>query len=121
MRIFSVLVILIFTSYANTFSQTIKISGQVKTQKDSLLPGASIVVKGNKRSFVANKHGEFFIKKLKLPATLLVASIGCRTQEFYLQKADTTRYLAVRLSALVDELADEKREEEERRERLEKM
>ena len=45
MRIFYVLVILLLTGYANAFSQTVKISGQIKTKKDSALAGATVAIK----------------------------------------------------------------------------
>jgi hypothetical protein len=106
MRIFYVLVILLLTGYTNAFSQTVKISGQVKTKKDSALAGATVVIKGSTNYVVTNNNGGFLIKKVKLPAVLIFSADGCKTKEFELKKEDTTRYLSVRLLVVSEELAE---------------
>ncbi|HEY8897732.1 MAG TPA: carboxypeptidase-like regulatory domain-containing protein, partial [Niastella sp.] len=106
MRIFYWLVILLLTGYTNAFSQTVKISGQVKTKKDSALAGATVVIKGTARSVVADSNGAFLIKKVKLPAVLVFSADGCKTKEVDLSKEDTTRYLSVTLLVVSEELAE---------------
>ena len=106
MRIFYVLVILLLTSYANIFSQTVKISGRVKTKKDSVLAGATVEIKGTTNFVVADNNGAFQIKKVKLPAVLVFSSEGCQTKEFTLKKEDTTRNISVTLLVFSEELAE---------------
>lgn len=59
MRIFYALVVLLLAGYANTFSQTVKITGQVKTKKDSALADATISIKGADNSVVADNNRAF--------------------------------------------------------------
>ena len=117
MRIFYVLVILLLTSYANAFSQTVKISGLVKTKKDSALAGATVVIKGTTTSVVADNNGAFLIKKIKLPAVLVFSADGCKTKEFDLKKNDTSRYLSITLLVVSEELAEYRLAEAKERKR----
>jgi hypothetical protein len=89
-----------------SFSQTVLINGQVKTKGDTVLPGVSVTIKGTDRMAVTNPDGEFAISAPKLPAVLVFSYVGYKTQFFSLKKADTTRYISVKLTAFESNLAE---------------
>jgi hypothetical protein len=92
--------------YTCSFSQTILVKGQVKTKADSVMPGVSVTIKGTDRMAVTNKEGEFAISAPKLPAVLIFSYVGYQTQAFSLKKADTTRYISIKLGLFETNLAE---------------
>lgn len=104
MRIFYTFIILL--SHSIAFSQTGLIKGQVKTQPDSVLAGASVTVKGNAKSFITNDKGEFSITNLKLPAVLVFSAVGHKTQEYIIKKKDSATFITIKLSPALAELSE---------------
>ncbi|MDQ6480886.1 SusC/RagA family TonB-linked outer membrane protein [Dyadobacter sp. LHD-138] len=64
-----------------SFGQDMTIKGKVTSKGDgSVLPGASVLIKGTSRGSTANAEGEFTISTLPT-ATLVVSFIGFKSQE----------------------------------------
>lgn len=105
MRRFCALAILLLI-YTCSFSQTILVKGQVKNKADSVMPGVSVTIKGTDRMAVTNKEGEFAISAPKLPAVLIFSYVGYKTQVFSLKKADTARYISIKLALFETNLAE---------------
>jgi hypothetical protein len=106
MRSFYALTILVLTCHASSFSQNILLKGKVKTKADSVLPGVSVTIKGTDRMAVTNSDGEFAISAPKLPAVLIFSYVGYKTQTFSVKKADTTRFISVKLAPFETNLAE---------------
>jgi hypothetical protein len=106
MRFFYALAILLMASHTICFSQTVSIRGKVKTNVDSVLTGASVSIKGTSIISVTNSKGEFAITVRKFPATLIFSFVGYKSKEFVLKKADSSKYLAIKLNPLEMELSE---------------
>jgi hypothetical protein len=105
MRIFYALTLLSFL-HVNSFSQNILIKGQVKTKADSVLSGVSVTIKGTESLAVTNKDGEFAISVPRLPAVLIFSYVGYKTQTLNIKKADTARYVSIKLALFETNLAE---------------
>jgi iron complex outermembrane recepter protein len=90
-HIFTTIVILFLTS--KSFSQgAYIISGKILDSTNTqVLPGASIKIKGTNVGTAAKEDGSFLIKAFQqLPITLVISSIGYKTQEFVISNTSST-------------------------------
>jgi hypothetical protein len=99
MRFFYSVAILLLAGHTISFSQTVTIRGQVKTDHDSALVGASVLIKGRSIATVTNQHGEFSISAPSLPATLVISAVGFKIKELVVKQKDSTKYLSINLYA----------------------
>src|SRR5687767_7946251 len=106
MRIFYAFTIWLLTSYSTAFAQTSSFRGQVRSKLDSVLAGVSVTIKGASKSYVTDGKGEFAISNLKLPVVLIFSSVGYKTQALTLKKADTTKFITIKLSPFEADLAE---------------
>ncbi|MDR3716688.1 MAG: TonB-dependent receptor [Puia sp.] len=102
------LTILLFTLLKGSAQEAYTISGKIyDSVNNQTLSGASIKIKGAKGGTVANADGSFQLKTgQKLPITLIVTSIGYKTQEFTVSE-NSNANLAISLnsqSVLVDQV-----------------
>ena len=98
MRFFYAAAIMLLAVHAISFSPTITISGQVRSEEDSAFPGVTVVVKGTSFSTATDQKGNFSISVPKLPATLVFSTIGYETKELVVKKADSSKELSIRLN-----------------------
>jgi len=59
----------------------IAVRGNVKSEKGDALSGASVQIKGTKRTVLTDEKGNFDLKDVEEDATLVISSIGMVTQE----------------------------------------
>ncbi|MDB5229267.1 MAG: TonB-dependent receptor [Chitinophagaceae bacterium] len=99
------LFVLLFTSLSA--QETYTLSGRIfdSTNQKGLI-SASVRIKGTGSGAVTNDNGDFLLKTIhKIPLTLLVSSVGYKTQEFFVSR--NTSSLSIALNAetvLVDQL-----------------
>jgi len=94
-------------SISSVLAQQLEIKGNVLEEESKIaIIGATIRIKGQKTGTVSNAQGNFQLKIKSFPATLIVSSVGFRSQEleFYEATEPITVYLTDdqnRLSSLV--------------------
>ncbi len=106
MRNFYLLAMLLFVIQLTAISQNVLIRGQVKTNADSALAGASVTIKGPAGSYITNDNGEFVITKLKLPAELIFSSVGYQSHSVVLKRTDTVKFISIKLSPAESSLSE---------------
>jgi TonB-linked SusC/RagA family outer membrane protein len=74
--------IVIFSGYLSpVLAQTKSITGNVKDEKGTLLPGATVIVKGTKIATTTNVNGKFSLSLPSGAKTLVISFIGMQQQE----------------------------------------
>ncbi len=77
--------ILFILAFSSSFAQNIE--GVLTNNKNTLLQGANIVIKGTARSSTSNETGKFIIDaQEKLPLTLIVQYVGYSSKEILINK-----------------------------------
>ncbi|SEW46830.1 TonB-linked outer membrane protein, SusC/RagA family [Chitinophaga sp. YR573] len=71
------------------FSQEKKVSGTVKDEKGTLLPGATVLVKGLKVATSTDVNGNFSLNVPEGSKTLVISFVGMQSQEVQLGKKST--------------------------------
>ena len=99
MRSFYITLLFFLCGHAVSFPQTILIRGKVKNETDSAVSYVTVSVKGSKIATATNPGGEFTIAVQKLPVSLVFSAVGYQRKEVLLKKADSTKYISVRLAA----------------------
>ena len=81
--IFTAILLLSFTNFTNA-QDTYVISGTIRDSINTqVVAAAAVLVKGTGKGTVTHDDGSFELKtSLKLPITLIISSVGYRTQEF---------------------------------------
>lgn len=78
----TILILVFFFVAPQLWAQEDIIKGVVRDETGSSLPGATVVVKGTNSYTISGADGSFSIKAGKaLPVTLLISSVGLKTQE----------------------------------------
>jgi hypothetical protein len=107
MRYFYAVTLLLLIWHADSLAQSIRIRGKVRSNVDSAIAGASVVIKGTAIATLTNKNGEFSIPVPNLPATLVFSYIGYSTKELVLTKStDSAAYIFINLAPLEYELEE---------------
>ena len=74
-----VLLMVLMTGIA--FAQQKSITGKVSDQSGSLIPGASIIIKGTTTGTVTDNNGKFTLANVSEKSTLVCSFVGMQTQE----------------------------------------
>ncbi len=88
-----ILTVLIVSIASRSYSQgAYTISGKIlDSTSTQVLPGASVSIKGTKVGVAAKEDGTFLIKVFQpLPVTLVISSIGYKTQEFVISSTSSS-------------------------------
>ena len=76
----------------------VDIKGKVTNRKNEPIPGASIIVKNGNKGVKADSNGNFTLKDMQLPVTLLISSIGYRPEERLVKQKEAGK-IALQISS----------------------
>ncbi|MDP4208827.1 MAG: TonB-dependent receptor [Bacteroidota bacterium] len=96
---------LVFLYSTSVFAQNKTIKGVVVDEKQMPVPGATVMLKGNKSGSITNTNGEFL---LNVPSgknqTLVVSFIGMKTQEVNLTGSDNITIVLKESNVVLDDV-----------------
>lgn len=98
---FIILCFLLFS--LNAFAQKITITGQVKDSSNEPIVGVSIIEKGMSNGTMTNLSGNFSIA-VSTKSTLVISSIGYKTQEVVVKNATPLKIVLQENTELLDEV-----------------
>ncbi len=84
--------------------RTMTVSGTVKDEAGAPLPGATILVKGTKKSVLANVDGKFEITDVNSDATLEVSFLGFETYELAVNGRANVEVMLIEEAARLDDV-----------------
>jgi hypothetical protein len=93
MRSFYIALLFLLFSHGDSFSQTILISGKVRSDLDLAVPGVTVSIKDTKMATATDGEGQFAIVVQKIPVSLIFSAIGYKQQELLLTKKDSAGYI----------------------------
>ena len=104
---FCLLFLILFTT-TGIYAQTI--TGTVTDEQNVPLPGATVLVKGEKKGTATNENGKFTLEEVKMGTTLMISYIGFVSIEVVVDSTDLT--VTLKDGAQLDEviITSEKRE-----------
>ena len=100
-KIYSLTLSFIFL-YSFVYSQTNTISGVVSDEKNEVLPGVNVIIKGENTGTTTNVNGEFLLKNITSDSSILIFSfIGYQKQEIF---TDGRNQINLKLSPISETL-----------------
>jgi len=90
--------LLLLLSSSTLSAQELSLKGKVVDEKGTPLSGASVNLKGTPTSGLTDTSGIFQLRISKLPATLVVNSVGFVREEYKVSETDISREIIISLS-----------------------
>jgi len=89
--LFKAILMLVFflVGFTELYSQNIRVTGTVKSNKGESLPGVNVVVKGTTLGTITGVDGTYVLENVSSNATLVFSFIGFTTQEIPIEKRTT--------------------------------